>query len=142
MQQDKDVILSFPSLKSYIAMPPPKPPGVQEQAQIKTGLLQRRPAGSEAVDGRMCDKFLVTLANDRERKEQATVWEARDLAQLPVKLRVQAQNGDIYGLQFRAVRMQRSDPRLFDPPAGFARHASLDSLLQAATMRIIGAPPK
>jgi hypothetical protein len=143
MQQDKDVILSFPSLKAYLAMPPPKAPaGVQEQAQLKAGALERRAAGSEVVDGRVCDKFLITLANDRERKEQATVWEARDLARLPVKLRVQAQNGDIYGLRFKAVRMQRSDPRLFDAPAGFTKHASLDSLVQAATMRIIGAPPK
>ncbi len=142
MQQDKDVTVSFPSLKSYFTMPLPKAPGVQEQAQLKVGQIERRPAGAEIVDGRTCDKFLVTLAGDRERKLEATVWQARDLNDLPVKLRAKMPGGDEYGVRFTVVRMQRSDPRLFDAPAGFTKQASLDAVLQSAALRLIGAPPK
>lgn len=141
MQQGKDVVLSLPSLKTYVTLPMPKDAALNQQAQLKTGQLQRQPAGSEVVDGRACNKFLVTLAGDAARKEQATVWEARDLANLPVKLRVKTGDGSTYGLQFKAVRMQRSDPRLFDPPAGFTKQKSFEAALQAAALRLL-APPK
>lgn len=138
MQQDKDALVSFPALKGYFTVPLPQAPAAREQAQLNVGRLERRAAGSEIVDGRVCDKFLVTLPGANAM--QATVWQARELKDLPVKLAAKLPGGGEYGVRFGAVRLQRSDARLFDAPAGFTKHAGLDAVMQAAALRLLSAP--
>ena len=130
-QPEKTMIVAFPGLPGYIELPMPKPAGVPDVAIAKIGRLERKPLGREIVDGQPTEKFQVTVRGAQGAKEEATVWEATNLQNLPIKLRVNFENAT-YGILFRNVKLGQPDARYFEPPAGLTKHASLAALMNAA----------
>ena len=130
-QPEKTMTVSFTGLQAYLELPMPKAPAAQDEAIAKLGKLERKPLGNEVVEGQPTEKFQVTVRGEANKNETATVWEATQLQNLPVKLRVQFADG-AYTLQFRNVRLGKPDARYFEPPAGFTKFTDMNSLIQGA----------
>lgn len=138
MESNKPLQFGFPSMKAWLELPLPKAGPVHEQAQAKIGRLTRTLVGTETVDGRPCQKYRLTVPPEMGRGEEAIVWTATDLKDLPVKLQVKLQN-DVYTLAFRNVHYFRPDARLFVAPPDYTRHASFESVLQTGLLKSLGA---
>lgn len=127
----KPLALVFPGLKSYVEMAAPKPEGVQQQAQEKIGRLEKRELGRETIAGQPTVKYAVKVPGDAGT---ATVWQATNLQNLPVKI-VITKDQQTYQLQLSNVRLGQPDAAYFQLPAGFAKQANLDAVIQAGAMR-------
>ena len=137
LESGKPLQLGFPVMKAWLETPMPKSAQIQEQAEAKIGRLSKVQVGQETVDGHPCRKFKLTVPPELSHDEEAFVWTANDLKDLPIRLQVKMQE-DVYVLAFRNVQAVRSDPRLFTAPPGFTRYTSLDAVLQAGLLKSLG----
>ena len=138
LESEKPMQFGFPGLKAWLEMPMPKAGPIQEKAGAKIRRLNKVLVGHETVDGHPCQKYKLTLPPEMGHGEEAFVWTATDLKDLPIKLQVKMQN-DVYTLTFRNVHQLRPDPRLFVAPADYSRHTSFESVLQTAMLKSLGA---
>ncbi len=130
----KPLILVLPGVKSYIEMPNPPGRAVQQQAQQKIGRLEKREIGRETIAGQPTIKYAVKVPGD---DGTATVWQATNLQNLPVKL-VVTKEQKTYQFQLSNVRLGAPDPRYFEVPAGLTKMADLNAVIAAASMRALG----
>lgn len=130
---NQPLTLVLPGVKSYIPMPLPAG-GVRQQAQDKVGRLEKREMGREAISGQPTIKYAIKVPGD---DGTATVWQATNLQNLPVKL-VITKEQQTYQFQMSNVRLGAPDPRYFEIPAGLTRMADLQAALSAASMRALG----
>ena len=128
LQPEKPIIVAFPGLQGYFELALPQTAGVQEQALTKLGRLERKALGKETVDGQPTEKFQVTLRGASGAKEEATVWEATNLQNMPIKLQVRFADA-AYGIQFRNVKLGQPDARYFQTPAGYKKYDTLGALM-------------
>jgi hypothetical protein len=134
MRPDKKVTLSiFPKAKAYAEVPMTK----EESAAIdKNYKVQKTALGRETVDGHACEKNKVTLTDDRGSKDDATVWNAADLKDFPVQIQMTVDKESTVVIKFRDVKLGKLDATQFEAPAGLAKYASPEALLQAITSKM------
>ncbi len=131
---NQPLTLVLPGVKSYIPMPAVPVGGVRQQAQEKVGRLEKREIGRETIAGQPTIKYAVKVPGD---DGTATVWQATNLQNLPVKL-VITKEQQTYQFLLSNVRLGAPDPRYFEIPAGLTKMADLNAVIQAATMRALG----
>lgn len=120
----------FPDWRAYYEEPLPSAgTGGAEEVQ-----MEKVPQGREIVDGRVCNKFLVTVIRGKGEKFQATVWEAPDLQNFPIRSLFPHKDGSVLA-SFKNLRLELSDESLFEPPAGATRYHNANDLLQGALLR-------
>jgi hypothetical protein len=132
-----NAIIAFPGTQAYAELPISGIGPLQEEAQRKVGFLQKTLLGPDVLEGRPAMKYKLTVSKDAGKStipEEAVVWQVPSLKDMPVKLVVRSKN-DVYGLQFREIRQGEPDARLFEAPAGYTRHDSVQALLQSALMK-------
>jgi hypothetical protein len=133
LRPETNALVVVPGLKQWFEFAPPKSPEIQAKAEEKVGFLQKTEVGRETVDGHPCVKYRLDLPKERGSGEQAFVWQATDLKNLPIKFQT-ALNGEIFTLLFRQIKDTPPDAKHFEPTAGYARVSGPETLLQNALL--------
>jgi len=131
---NQPLTLVLPGAKAYIPMPIAPAAGVRQQAQEKVGRLEKRELGRETIGGQPTIKYAIKVPGD---DGTATVWQATNLQNLPVKL-VITKEQQSYQFLLSNIRLGAPDPRYFEIPAGLTKMAVLHEVLRAAAMRALG----
>lgn len=128
----------IPAEKAYVEFPKSAdgPSKTENEAMLKLGRMEKKLLNIESVDGHPCRKYRLT-SKEGNQVEEAYVWEATDLNALPIKLTVKT-GGQLYGFQFRQVRMGRPDPRAFGIPTTYRKASSAQELLAGVLLKSIG----
>jgi hypothetical protein len=127
---DLKIVLSiYPHAKAYSEKPMSKE---EIAAYEKTYTIAKDKLGRETVDGHACDKYKVTLTDDKGAKQVATVWNATDLKDFPVQIQMTAENTTLI-MKFRDVKLSRPEPSRFEAPGGLTKYKSDDAIMEAAT---------
>jgi hypothetical protein len=130
--------LVVPAEKAYVefAQATNGPSKLENDASLKLGRMEKKLLGSETVDGHPCKKYRLTN-KEGIQVEEALLWEATDLQGLPIKLQVKSE-GQMYGFQFRQVRMGKPDAKVFGIPADYRKANSAQELLAGALLKSLG----
>ena len=132
--QKKSAIIAYPSARGYVEMPL----SPEESADMaRTYKIEKTKLGRETVGGQACDKTKVVLTADNGEKQEATVWYAPGLKNFPVQMQMDQRQMTVL-MQYRDVRFARPDPKQFEAPTGFTKHASNEQLMQSAMMKALG----
>jgi len=137
LRPETNALIVVPGLKAYVEPPMPRAEPVHFQAQEKIEKLQKTLIGNETVDGVACQKFKLSLPEQKGQAETAIVWQAPALNDLPIKMQIRL-GKDTYTLKLRNIRMGKQEDRIFGPPAGFTKYATVEALMQAALSKGLG----
>jgi hypothetical protein len=123
----------YPGLKAYAALAaqedkPPDP----DKLKMETSAL-----GNETVDGHPCVKNKVTMTDANGRKTETLVWNATDLKKFPVRIEA-GEKGAKMRLTFKNIKFEKPDTKLFEPPANFTKHTSIQGLMGEAMKKMLG----
>jgi hypothetical protein len=129
-----NAIVSFPVAKSYVELPLNQVEPLRDKAQDKVGFLQKTLLGRETVGGHPCLKYKLTTNDGSKRFEEAFVWKATDLKDLPIRMVIRS-GGKLYTLQFSNIQEKEPDAKLFEPTAGFTRYSGIESFLSATVLK-------
>jgi hypothetical protein len=128
----KTSLLIYPSLQACVETPMSKDEIADATRSYK---IDKTKLGRETVEGRACDKNKVVLTSDQGQKVQATVWNATDLKDFPVKIQLTDQENTIV-LTFKDVKPGRPDPGQFEAPEKFTKYDNVQRLMMAAMARV------
>jgi hypothetical protein len=130
--------LVVPAEKAYVefAQSTNGPSKLENDSALKLGKMEKKLIASETVDGHPCKKYRLT-SKEGAQVEEAFLWEATDLQGLPIKLQVRSA-GQLYGFQFRQIRMGKPDPKVFGIPADYRKANTAQELLAGAMLRSLG----
>jgi hypothetical protein len=135
VRPDKNVVLIvYPALRAYAETPLPKS---QAGAANQDYKLESTKLGAETVDGHPCVKNKVVIKGKEDEKHEAIVWNATDLKDFPVKMQMQQANGTMI-MTYSNIKLEKPDAQLFEAPAGFEKHDSIEKLLQSTMMKRLG----
>jgi hypothetical protein len=97
--------------------------------------VEKTKLGRETVEGRACDKNKVVLTSDQGQKVEATVWNAPDLKDFPVKIQMADPENTIV-FTFKDVKPGRPDPGQFEAPEKYTKYDNAQRLMMAAMARV------
>lgn len=130
--------LIYPGLLAYAEMAMPK-----EEAQMadKEFKIQKTEQGKETIDGHPCVKNKVTMTDPDGKAIESLVWSATDMKDFPIQMQIktpaQGQEATVV-MKYKDVKLGKPDAKLFDPPAGYARHENIMSLMQVGMQKGMG----
>lgn len=129
----KSFLMIYPGLEAYVEMPIP-----EEQYAVapEDYTLQKSELGSDSIDGQTFQKSEVTLTDPHGNTQKVVVWSGTDPKDFPVQMQF-TQGDQIIVMRHRNIELQRPDPQLFEPPASYTRHASVQELMQNAMQRML-----
>jgi len=124
----------YPTARAYAEMPISKGTngGGNQDYKIESTKL-----GTETVDGHPCVKNKVTISSQDAEKHEAVVWNATDLKDFPVKMQMAQAGGGTLVMTYSNIKLEKPDAKLFEPPADFEKHASVEKLLQSVMMKML-----
>ena len=138
-RQDKKLMyLIYPGLKAYAEMPIPES---ELEAAEKDSKIEKKEEGKETIDGHPCVKSRATITDASGKVTEAVVWAASDMKDFPLQIETDVQ-GNTVRMTYRDVKFGKPDAKLFEPPTGYTRHESIQSLMQVAMQRMMGAGNK
>ncbi|HKF53302.1 MAG TPA: FecR domain-containing protein [Candidatus Acidoferrales bacterium] len=91
---------------------------IASAARMPNVKIDRQQIGTEQVGQYMCDKYRITVTNDKGKSGTGTVWAARELNGFPVKW-LDDQTGD--NIVFSDINLGPQNPSLFQPPPGYRK---------------------
>ncbi len=125
----KLVYMVFPNLNAYCA----EPLQGGSPTDAASAKIEKKELGKETVDGHPCVKSLVTITTKNEKIE-ATVWEAMDLKNFPVKSQYSSKEGSVVAT-FKNLKLDKPAAALFEPPAGATKYKNAQELMQAEMLK-------
>jgi hypothetical protein len=126
--------LVYPELKSFVEMPIAEAEQAAAKAQVKTERL-----GEEAIGTSKCVKNKVTVTTDGKAEELFT-WNAPEQKDFPIRVEFMDRDKQVT-LNFKEVKLEKPEAKLFAPPAGFTKYDNVDQILKAIMLKRFGAPP-
>ena len=123
-----------PALQSYAEIPMSNEEAVEWDQNFK---MEKTSLGKEAIDGHPCEKNRVVLIDGKGARQEALVWNATDQKDFPVQIQLKQPEATVV-MQFKDVQMVRPDAKQFEAPAGYAKHDSIEKLMQAAMAKMLG----
>jgi len=115
----------FASWNCYVEIP---------AASIYTDLLDTNKytltgvaAGKDSVNGRVCNKSRLLLADKSGGRLSINAWYAPDLGHLPVQ--IQALSSSIDTVTFDQVKTSKIEAAMFEPPPGAKRYNTIMEML-------------
>jgi hypothetical protein len=129
--------LVYPGLASYAEE---KLPAGAQEANDKTKAAAKKEVtelGRETLDGHPCVKNKVVVTDERDQRLEATLWNATDLKDFPVRMEM-VEDGKKTVRTFKNLKLSKPEAALFEPPAGMARYESLGAMMQGALMKAMG----
>ncbi|HSH94164.1 MAG TPA: DUF4412 domain-containing protein [Roseimicrobium sp.] len=131
---DKKVsLLVYPGLQAYVQQPIPDAAATSDQ-DFK---IEVKELGKETLDGHACVKNQTTVTEKDGTKHDATVWNATDLKDFPIKI-VQAEKGSEMIMLFKNVKLSKPDAKLFEAPAGFTSYPNMQVMMQEVMTKKFG----
>lgn len=130
----KVVYLIYPGLQSYVEMPVSAEDQSISKAETKTEKL-----GEETINGFECVKNKTTISYDG-KSEEILAWNAKKLNDFPVRV-VYSDGGQKVTMDYKDIKQEKPDAKLFTTPAGFTKYDNVQQMLQAGMMKKFGAPP-
>jgi outer membrane lipoprotein-sorting protein len=121
----KRLYIIYPGLKSYADM---VIPDESAQSLAKNLKVDKKALGKEPVGTHPCTKSLLTITDEKGRKEMITSWEATDMKGFPVQAQM-VENGQSILVKFRNVKLNRPDAKLFEPPTGYKKYDDIQKLM-------------
>jgi hypothetical protein len=122
--------LIYPGLQSYAELPAAdaKP---AEETKTKTTVTE---LGKETIDGHPCVKNKVKITDETGKSEEATVWNATDLKNFPIRIEMSDTNGKVT-MDLKNVKFQKPDAKLVELPVNFTRYANVQTMMQEGVMK-------
>ena len=124
----------YPGLQAYAENPMPDRDAATTTADYK---VETTELGKDTVDGHPCVKNKVIVTDNQGNKYESVVWNATDLKKFPVKIETDHQ-GQTMTILFKDVTLAKPDSGLFDPPSGFTRYDSMQTMMQQEMMKRMG----
>lgn len=125
----------YPGLRAYAEAPLRKGQASGGEQDYK---IEATKLGNETIDGHACVKNKVTLSGKGTDKQEAIVWNASDLKDFPIRIQTRQTDGGSLVMTYANIKLEKPDAKLFEPPAGFEKHDSVEKLLQSAMMKMLG----
>ena len=134
MRQDlKRLYLVYPGLKAYADIVLPAETVITSHDPKVTKAAQ----GPETINGHPTIKNKVIFTDQRGQQEEMTVWEASDLNNIPVQVKMM-EKGRAVVIQFKEIQMNKTEKAQFDPPEGFARYTDIKTMMMQRMKRAGG----
>jgi len=130
----KENYFVYPGLKSYAVVPTPDEDNSAAKPDIKKTEL-----GKETVDGHPTTKYKMVIKDTDGKEQEATVWNASDLKDFPVKIEMNTEMGPST-VTFSDVKLSKPDDSSFDPPTGFQRYNDLATMMRETMMKRFAQP--
>jgi len=127
--------LVYPGLGSYVEeklTDKPADPAAKTRSKKETTEI-----GQETLEGHPCVKTRVVVTDDTGHRLEATLWNATDLKQFPLRIEM-LEDGKTTTRLFKNVRLAKPDAALFEPPASLARYESIGAMMQGFLMKSMG----
>lgn len=134
LPEKKTTLLVYPGMQAYCEMP--HDAGKEGKAE-GAPKIDRKELGKETLDGHPCVKTAVTVTPAGGKPVEMTVWEATDLKNFPIQTQM-VQDGTTVTHRFKNVKAGKPAASLFDPPAGYTKHDSVQSMMMGAAMKQMG----
>jgi hypothetical protein len=133
---DKKVAyMVYPGLQAYLENPLPEADAPAPATDYK---VETTELGKETVDGHPCVKNKVVVTDSKGEKHESTVWNAADLKSFPIKIE-HTEEGQAVTMVFKDIKLSKPEASVFDPPADYARHESMQAMMQQVMMKRLGA---
>ncbi|MEO7297500.1 MAG: DUF4412 domain-containing protein [Verrucomicrobiota bacterium] len=128
----------YPTLKSFAVLPMSE---ADKQALGKEPKIEKTVLGKETIDGHPCVKNKVRVTDEKGESQDATVWNATDLKDFPIQMQMKEKDSNVL-IKFKEVQFAKSEPKQFDPPAGYTKYKSMEELQQVMMQKMLGTAPK
>jgi hypothetical protein len=130
---EKSSYIIFPGLQSFVNMPLSK-----EEAETyeKNPKLEKTPLGKETIDGHPCVKNKVVVTDDSGKQHEATVWNATDLKDFPLRI-ITTEKDDTVILRYKDVKLAKPDAKQFEKPADLKEYPDMQAMMQAVMMKMM-----
>ena len=132
---DKKVAyLVYPGMQSYVAnnLPDTESAATNSDYKVETTEL-----GKETVEGHPCVKNKVIITDKDGSKHESTVWNATDMKNFPLKIQTTEQGNNVTML-FKNVSVAKPAASLFEPPSGYTKYDSIQSMMMQQMMKQMG----
>jgi hypothetical protein len=129
----KAIYIIYPGLQAYVDMPLPEE---EVAAASKDFKIDKTTVGKESIDGHPCVKNKVVMTDDKGAKREVLVWEAADLKNFPLQMRLDEKGTNIV-VRYKNVQFTKPESKQFEAPAGFARHTDFQQLMQVAVQKML-----
>ena len=130
----KAAYLVYPALQSYVLNNLPEMESAATNSDYK---VETTELGKETVDGHPCVKNKVIITDKKGVKHESTVWDATDLKNFPVKIQTVEQGNNVTML-FKNVSTAKPAASLFEPPSGYTKYDSIQSMMMQQMMKQMG----
>ena len=142
MGMDRVVMIGRPDKKTaYLVFPGMQACIEQALSDSETAAadykVQATELGKETVEGHPCVKNKVVITSTNSVPQEATVWNATDLKDFPVKIQT-TQQGRAMTLLFRDIANSKPAASAFEPPAAYTKYDSVPAMMQAIIMKQLG----
>ena len=124
----------YPTARGYTELPASKGTNASANQDYK---MESTKLGTETIDGHPCVKNKITFASKDAETQEAIVWNATDMKDFPVKMQMEQAGGGNLVMTYSHIKLEKPDAKLFEPPADFEKHDSVEKLLQAVMMKML-----
>jgi hypothetical protein len=124
----------YPGLSAYVTTPSQDTDASKPDSSFK---VETTELGKETVDGHPCIKNKKVVTDDQGKSHEATVWNATDLKDFPIKI-VTSENGHDAIMLFKNVKTAKPDAALFDPPSDYKKYDSQQTLMMEEMKKRMG----
>ena len=129
------VVIAYPALRAYAEQPLSKAEATA--ATARDFKIDSTKLGAETIEGHPCVKNKVTISAEGTEKQEAIVWNATDLKDFPIRIQTQQPNGGALVMTYSNIKLEKPDPKLFEPPTGFERYTNVQTMVQSAMMKML-----
>jgi hypothetical protein len=115
----------YPEVKAYVKLALG-----DDASRGKGGSVQarREPQGKETLDGRSCDKVLVTIGDAKGPIFQATLWEDAAQKNFPAQIKTMDKE-NVMLMKFKDVKLAPAEAALFEVPKGLTEYKDPQALM-------------
>jgi len=124
----------YPGLQAYAELPMKDEDSGKPDAELKMTTTE---LGKETFDGHPCIKNQAVVTDADGKQHESVLWNATDLKKFPIKIE-QKEQGGTSTMIFKDVNLAKPDASLFEPPAGFTKYTSVQTLMQQELMKKMG----
>ena len=130
--EKKIAYTAFPGMHAYFeaAIPDTETAAATSKYKVETTELAK-----ETVDGHPCVKNKVVVIDDKDTKQESTVWNATDLKKFPIKIE-SSERGQPATIMFKEVKLTKPEESLFATPGSdYTRYDSYMALMMQEMMK-------
>ena len=124
----------YPGFEAYAETPNDDPGADTSPDKLK---IETTELGKETIDGHPCVKNKVVVTDEKGTKTEATVWNATDLKNFPIKIS-RTEDGEKVDMMFKEVKLAKPNKAQFEPPAAYKKYENQGELMREEMMKRVG----